>query len=81
MWKKFNENFFDVSQAHDNAIKCLAMDPHEEFFVTGSADGDIKVSPEWKWRNLSKVKQKYWVENLQSVLSGVFYYIFSLELK
>lgn len=38
----------NVSQAHDNAIKCLAMDPHEEFFVTGSADGDIKVSFEWK---------------------------------
>lgn len=35
-------NFF--LKAHDHAIKCLAMDPHEEFFVTGSADGDIKVS-------------------------------------
>jgi WD40 repeat protein len=31
-------------QAHESAIKCLAMDPSEEFFVTGSADGDIKVS-------------------------------------
>lgn len=30
-------------QAHDNPIKCLAIDPHEEHFVTGSADGDIKV--------------------------------------
>jgi hypothetical protein len=30
-------------QAHDSAIKCLAMDPHEELFLTGSADGDIKV--------------------------------------
>lgn len=30
-------------QAHDHAIKCLAMDPNEEIFVTGSADGDIKV--------------------------------------
>uniref|UniRef100_A0A336LP03 CSON007414 protein n=1 Tax=Culicoides sonorensis TaxID=179676 RepID=A0A336LP03_CULSO len=30
-------------QAHDNAIKCIALDPHEELFVTGSADGDIKV--------------------------------------
>lgn len=38
----FNEN--NPWQAHDHAIKCLAMDPHEEFFVTGSADGDIKVS-------------------------------------
>lgn len=31
-------------QAHDSAIKCMTLDPSEEFFVTGSADGDIKVS-------------------------------------
>ncbi|XP_046400831.1 dmX-like protein 2 isoform X2 [Ischnura elegans] len=30
-------------QAHDSPIKCLAIDPSEEFFVTGAADGDIKV--------------------------------------
>ncbi|XP_015792670.1 dmX-like protein 2 isoform X2 [Tetranychus urticae] len=30
-------------QAHDSAIKCMTLDPGEEFFVTGSADGDIKV--------------------------------------
>lgn len=30
-------------QAHESAIKCLAIDPHEEHFVTGSADGDIRV--------------------------------------
>lgn len=30
-------------QAHESAVKCLAIDPMEEFFVTGSADGDIKV--------------------------------------
>ncbi|KAG8181368.1 hypothetical protein JTE90_008839 [Oedothorax gibbosus] len=30
-------------QAHDSPIKCLALDPAEEFFATGSADGDIKV--------------------------------------
>ena len=30
-------------QAHDSAIKCMALDPVEEFFVTGSADGYIKV--------------------------------------
>ncbi|CAG0879086.1 unnamed protein product [Darwinula stevensoni] len=28
---------------HHSHIKCLALDPNEEFFVTGSADGDIKV--------------------------------------
>ena len=31
-------------KAHDHPIKCLAIDPNEEFFVTGSVDGDIKVS-------------------------------------
>lgn len=30
-------------QAHDSAVKCLSLDPHEEFFISGSADGDIKV--------------------------------------
>ena len=30
-------------QAHESAIKCMSMDPSEEFFATGSADGDIKV--------------------------------------
>nr|XP_022328939.1 dmX-like protein 2 isoform X8 [Crassostrea virginica] len=30
-------------QAHDVPIRCLAMDPEEEYFVTGSAEGDIKV--------------------------------------
>lgn len=30
-------------QAHESAVKCLALDPGEEFFVTGSADGDLKV--------------------------------------
>ncbi len=29
--------------AHDATVKCLALDPMEQFFVTGSADGDIKV--------------------------------------
>ncbi|XP_056021522.1 dmX-like protein 2 isoform X2 [Ostrea edulis] len=30
-------------QAHDVPIRCLAMDPEEEYFVTGSSEGDIKV--------------------------------------
>ena len=30
-------------QAHESAVKCLALDPGEEIFATGSADGDIKV--------------------------------------
>lgn len=49
--KKGDVCIFDVRQrslrhrfqAHENAIKCLAIDPHEEHFVTGSADGDIRV--------------------------------------
>ena len=31
-------------KAHDHPIKCLAIDPNEEFIVTGAVDGDIKVS-------------------------------------
>ena len=31
-------------QASETPIRCLAMDPEEEYFVTGSAEGDIKVS-------------------------------------
>ena len=30
-------------RAHEHAVKCLAMDSSETIFVTGSADGDIKV--------------------------------------
>lgn len=32
--------------AHESAVKCIAIDPHEEYFATGSADGDIKVCRE-----------------------------------
>lgn len=50
--KKGDINIFDVRQrqqrhrfqAHESAIKCLALDPHEEFFVSGAGDGDIKVT-------------------------------------
>ena len=31
-------------QAHDSAIRCMTLDPTEQYFVTGAADGDIKVS-------------------------------------
>ncbi|XP_068239086.1 dmX-like protein 2 isoform X2 [Palaemon carinicauda] len=49
--KKGGVCIFDVRQrtlrqkfhAHDAAIKCMALDQSEEFFCTGSADGDIKV--------------------------------------
>ncbi|GAB0086325.1 dmX-like protein 2 [Sergentomyia squamirostris] len=49
--KKGDVCIFDVRQrvlrhrfpAHESAIKCLAIDPHEEHFVTGSADGDLKA--------------------------------------
>lgn len=30
-------------KGHDHPIKCLALDPNEDFFVTGSVDGDIKI--------------------------------------
>lgn len=49
--KKGSVCIFDIRQramlpkipAHDSAIKCMALDHSEEFFCTGSADGDIKV--------------------------------------
>lgn len=49
--KKGEVYIFDVRQrqlrqtfqAHDSAIRCMALDPAEECFVTGSADGDVKV--------------------------------------
>ncbi|NXU54405.1 DMXL1 protein, partial [Turnix velox] len=30
-------------QSHDSPVKAIAMDPTEEYFVTGSAEGNIKV--------------------------------------
>ena len=49
--KKGDVSLFDVRQrqprhtfqAHDSAIRCMTLDPTEEFFITGSAEGDIKV--------------------------------------
>lgn len=32
-----------VVVGHESAIKCMCLDPSEEYFCTGSADGDIKV--------------------------------------
>lgn len=50
--KKGLVSIFDVRQrklmhsftAHEHsAVKSMTIDPCEEYFVTGSADGDIKV--------------------------------------
>ena len=49
--KKGDVCIFDVRQrkqlhtfiVHDSSVRCMALDPCEEFFVTGSAEGDIKV--------------------------------------
>ncbi|XP_010632202.1 dmX-like protein 1 isoform X1 [Fukomys damarensis] len=30
-------------QSHDSAVKAIAVDPTEEYFVTGSAEGNIKI--------------------------------------
>lgn len=57
--KKGFVSIFDVRQrqerhrfqAHETATKCLALDPAEEFIVTGSADGDIKVKKKQKPNN------------------------------
>lgn len=31
-------------QSHDSPVKAVAIDPTEEYFVTGSAEGSIKVN-------------------------------------
>lgn len=28
---------------HDSCLKCMTIDPHEQFYCTGAADGDVKV--------------------------------------
>lgn len=30
-------------QSHDSPVKAIAIDPTEEYFVTGSAEGNIKI--------------------------------------
>lgn len=38
-----SKNIKHKFNAHESAVKCIAIDPHEDYFATGSADGDIKV--------------------------------------
>uniref|UniRef100_A0A670XS26 Dmx like 1 n=1 Tax=Pseudonaja textilis TaxID=8673 RepID=A0A670XS26_PSETE len=45
--QKQQRQFF---QSHDSPIKAIAVDPTEEYFVTGSAEGNIKV---WCLSNFS----------------------------
>lgn len=40
-------------QAHDSAIKALALDAFEDFFVTGSAEGNMKVTHAQTCQNTS----------------------------
>lgn len=32
-----------IFQAHDSPVKAVAVDPTEEYFITGSAEGSMKV--------------------------------------
>ncbi|XP_058022734.1 dmX-like protein 1 isoform X7 [Ahaetulla prasina] len=45
--QKQQRQFF---QSHDSPVKAIAVDPTEEYFVTGSAEGNIKV---WSLSNFS----------------------------
>lgn len=38
--QKQQRQFF---QSHESQVKAIAVDPTEEYFVTGSAEGNIKV--------------------------------------
>ena len=70
-------------KAHDHPVKCLALDPNEDFFVTGSVDGDIKVAliPELgieieKTRTLTPFlrTQNSFNFNLKIITSGFIWY-------
>jgi WD40 repeat protein len=43
VWDLRQQKQVHFFKAHDQAVKCVAIDPNEEFFVTGSVAGDIKV--------------------------------------
>lgn len=43
IWDLRQGRLMHTFRAHEHAVKCLAMDSSETIFVTGSADGDIKV--------------------------------------
>ena len=43
MWDLRQSRQVHFFRAHEQAVKCIAIDPNEEFFVTGSISGDIKV--------------------------------------
>ena len=43
-----------ADEDEDFKVKCIAMDSNETMFVTGSADGDIKVHT--KSKNFVKVE-------------------------
>ena len=45
LWDARQRQMRHTFTAHENSsIKCLALDPTEDSFATGSADGDVKVS-------------------------------------
>lgn len=44
IWDVRQQRQVHFFKAHDYPIKCLAIDPNEEFIVSGAVDGDIKVS-------------------------------------
>lgn len=52
-----SKNIRHKFNAHESAVKCIAIDPHEDYFATGSADGDIKVNNYinifWVFQNLN----------------------------
>ena len=54
-------------QAHDSAVRCMALHPMEEYFITGAADGDIKV------------KQSFLSLYLTLVLLRTYNYIYVLK--
>ena len=65
-------------KAHDHPVKCLALDPNEDFFVTGSVDGDIKVNI-WFLLRFKGKNPLFWKLKKKPVkvdLKLFFYYFF-----
>ena len=67
-------------KAHDHPIKCLAIDPNEEFIVTGAVDGDIKVSKRFNFYCCFSQNVKCQLLNIFLKSSLIYYFqIWSLS--
>lgn len=57
-----SKNIRHKFNAHESPVKCIAIDPHEDYFATGSADGDIKVNIAF-----TSISDHFQIENFPTV--------------